>query len=207
MPGSARGRAGCDDDVFGRIGTLSLDALRNRVLRLDGWLGRRADDDLAGFGELRLTPDHVHLVLLHQEGDAAVQPRGDAARAGNDILDVGGDLAFEGQAVVLGMVGMVENFGGAQQRLGRNAAPVEADPAQMLPLDDRRLQAQLRRTNGGHVSARTRTDNDNVVILSHVFPTFGQAALRVKSTQSCFLLSSKSGTASARATSSKPFSL
>jgi hypothetical protein len=37
----------------------------------------------------------------------------------------------------------VENLGRAQQRLGRDAAPVEADAAEMLALDDCRLEAEL----------------------------------------------------------------
>ncbi|MOA61886.1 hypothetical protein D3C78_1871410 [compost metagenome] len=42
----------------------------------------------------------------------------------------------------------------------------------MLAFDDRGLETQLCRTNGGDIAPRTRTDDDDVVILSHVFPAF-----------------------------------
>src|SRR5271163_808907 len=39
-----------------------------------------------------------------------------------------------------------------QQRLGRDAAPIEADAAQPVSLDDRRLESQLRGANGADVA-------------------------------------------------------
>jgi hypothetical protein len=90
MPGSARGRAPVATMMcLACVGALALRALRRRVLRLHGLLGRLADLDLAGLGELRLAPDHVDLVLLHQKADAAVQRAGDAARALDNGADVG----------------------------------------------------------------------------------------------------------------------
>jgi hypothetical protein len=39
------------------------------------------------------------------------------------------------------------DLGGAQQRLGRNAPPVEADAAKLLALDDSHLHLELRSTD------------------------------------------------------------
>src|SRR5262249_7677477 len=59
-------------------------------------------------------------------------------------------------------------FGGAQQRLCRNAAPVQADAAEIITFDDRSLEAKLRRADGRDIAARTRTDDDDVEGVSHV---------------------------------------
>ena len=58
-----------------------------------------------------------------------------------------------GDAERLGLLGEdVGELGVAQQRLARDAADVEADPAPVLLLDDRGL-AQLSGADGGHVPA------------------------------------------------------
>ena len=51
-------------------------------------------------------------------------------------------------------------LGGAQQRLGRDAAPIEADAAELLALDDRGLQAELRRADRGDIAAGAGADDD-----------------------------------------------
>ena len=64
----ARPRAGGDDDVLGLVAAGRQRALGRLALR-------RLDGDLAGRLDGRLAPDHGDLVLLHQEGDAGVEPR------------------------------------------------------------------------------------------------------------------------------------
>jgi hypothetical protein len=64
---------------------------------------------------------------------------------------------------------VVEDFGRAQQRLGRDAAPVEADAAEIVALDDCRLEAELSGADGGDIAARTGADDHNVeTCLSHL---------------------------------------
>ncbi|GAA0490506.1 hypothetical protein Ade02nite_23870 [Paractinoplanes deccanensis] len=46
----------------------------------------------------------------------------------------------------------VRDLGVAQQRLGRDAAHVEADPTPVLVLDHSNRLAELRSTNGGDIS-------------------------------------------------------
>jgi hypothetical protein len=56
----------------------------------------------------------------------------------------------------------------AQQRLGRNAAPVETDAAQVVALDDRRLEAELGGADGGDVAAGAGADDDHIeALVSH----------------------------------------
>src|ERR1039458_2704373 len=63
----------------------------------------------------------------------------------------------------------MEDLRRAQQRLGRDAAPIEADAPQIFALDDRSLEAKLRRTNRGNVAARTGADDYDVEArLSHL---------------------------------------
>ena len=153
----ARPRAGSDDDVLG------------------GKLGRLAVG--AGHGELALRGDlplaHVHgdLVLLHQVRDALIELLCDGAAARHDLGDVEAGLdRFE--TVGVGMLDLVEDLGRAQQRLGRDAAPVEADAAKVLALDDRGLEAELGRADRGHIAARPGAEHDDVVRFSHCSTSF-----------------------------------
>ena len=73
------------------------------------------------------------------------------------------------QAVVLGVLQVVEDLGRAQQRLGRDAAPVEADAAQVVALHDRRLEAELGGADGRDVAAGPGADDDDVeALVGHV---------------------------------------
>ena len=56
------------------------------------------------------------------------------------------------------VLGLVQHVGGVQQRLGRDAADVEAGAAQRLaPFDAGRLEAQLGAADGGRHSRRGRS--------------------------------------------------
>ena len=56
-----------------------------------------------------------------------------------------------------------------QQRLGRDAAPVEADTPEQLALDDRGLEPELRRADRSDIAARAGAEDDEVVGVSHSF--------------------------------------
>ena len=71
------------------------------------------------------------------------------------------------EAVVLGVLRIVQDLGAPEQRLGRDAAPVEADPAEHLALDDRCLQPQLRGADRGDIAAGARTEDDDVITFCH----------------------------------------
>ena len=65
----------------------------------------------------------------------------------------------------------VSQFGIAQQRLGRNAPDVEADPAPVLGFDDGRVEAQLRAADGRDVSAGAGTEDDDVIVSHGAYPS------------------------------------
>ena len=157
-----RPRAGRHDDVLGLIGSSTERALGRRRLRLHRGLLRLADDDFAGLRDARLAPDHVDLVLLHQHADAAVETPRHAARALHDGGRVEADLLGH-ETVILGVIHVVIDLGGTQQRLGGNAAPVQADAAHVLALHDRGLEPELRRPDRRDVAARPAADDDDVV--------------------------------------------
>ena len=148
----ARPRARGEDDVL-------------RRQRLGPLVG--LDRDLTLGGDRPLAHDDRHLVLLEQVRHAAGKLLGHAPRPLHDRVQIIARL-FDRQAEILGPVHEVIDLGRPQKRLGRNAAPVEADTAQMLTLHHRDLQAQLRRPDRGHVAPRTGADHDHVKAgLSH----------------------------------------
>jgi hypothetical protein len=58
-------------------------------------------------------------------------------------------------------------LGRLQQRLGGDAAPVQADAAGPLALDARGLQAQLRAADGGDIPAGAGPDDHQIEFLGH----------------------------------------
>src|SRR6185312_15424077 len=123
--------------------------------------------DLARRRDAAGADDGIDLVLLEQEFDA---------------LDVAVDrLLLEGQHLLQiefrrgnadahfreSMSRLVEQFGGMQQRLRRDAADVEAGAAEgRALLDHRGLETKLRRANGADIAAGAGADDDEIV-LSH----------------------------------------
>ena len=148
----ARARAGGDDDVLGFELFLALLALH----------GQRG-----GAGQLALAHMHRDLVLLHQVRDALVELLGNAAAAFDHRIQIGLDLARDLQAVILGVLRIMEDFRRAQQRLGRDAAPVEADAAEQFALHDGDLESQLRPANRGDVATRPAAQNDEIILVGH----------------------------------------
>ena len=127
-----------------------------------------ATDELAFAGELALAHHDRDLVLLHQVRDALVELLGDRAAARDDLGDVERRLVVA-EAVGVGVLHVVEHLGRAQQRLGRDAAPVEADAAEQLALDDRGLEPELRGADRGDIAAGPGAEDDEVVWVSHCF--------------------------------------
>ncbi len=136
--------------------SLAFRAVRRSVLPGDGHAVLCAEDRRA----------HVHVdgVLLHQEADALHQPVGHLAAA----LDRRGVIELEAadlEAELLAALAQgVGHVGIPEQRLGRDAADVQAHAAQPLPVDDSRLLAELCGPDGTHVAARSGADHDDVVV-------------------------------------------
>src|SRR6185437_131249 len=135
----------------------------------DEILGVELADRLAVLGDaeaslaeqLPLAVDHRDLVLLHQEADAVRKLLCHLARALDHFLGVIGDL-LGGEAIGIEAVQQVVDLGASQQRLGRDAAPVEADAAEMLALDHRRLHAELRGADRRDIAARPAAENEGI---------------------------------------------
>src|SRR4029077_11383692 len=140
-------RAGSEDDVLGaEIGNL---------------LAVLGDGDLALAGKLPLAVEHCDLILLHEEADAARELLRHLARPLDHLLGVEADLLGR-KAELVEIVEEMVDLRRAQQRLGRDAAPVEADAAEMLALDDRRLHAELRRPDRRDITAGAGADDDEI---------------------------------------------
>ena len=150
------GGAGGDDDVFCRhdFGAPAL------VRDIDAVWGLE--------GGVALEP--VDLVLFEQEFDAAGQflhrRRLLAHQHGQVERDAGGHNAKLGHRAV---GGFFEEFAAVEQRLGGDAADVEAGAAQCgAAFGAGDLQAKLRGADGRDIAAGAGTDDEDVVvIISH----------------------------------------
>ncbi len=120
--------------------------------------------DLAGAEDLARAAQDIDLVLLHQEFDAldvAVDAllleihhrRQVEFRRGNADAHLGERMR-----------GLLEHFGGMQQRLRRHAADIEAGAAECwVLLDHGNLHAELRRAHRADISAGSGADDDEIV--------------------------------------------
>ena len=146
--------AGGDNDVF------SLDR--------PGFSVFAGDRNLAGLDDPAGTVECGDLVLFHQEGDA---------------IDIGFhhrilvrhhrlEIEFRFQAVDAerrkSVAGFVIHFRGVQQRLGRDAADIEAGAAKGGAFfDNRHLQPKLRGLDCTNISARAGADDCDIEFLTH----------------------------------------
>ena len=123
-----------------------------------------ATGDLDGVGghEPALALDVVDLAGLHEPLQALVEPADDAVLVAVDPAHVD---RLEGRldAELLALACAVGDLGRVQQRLGRDAAHVQAGAAELALLDERDRQAQLGRPQGAGVAAAATSEDDDVV--------------------------------------------
>ena len=67
-------------------------------------------------------------------------------------------------AVVARMADVIKYIGALEQGFGRNAAPIQTDPAQTFPFDHGSLQAELSRANGRDISSGAAAQYDDIKI-------------------------------------------
>src|SRR6185295_6716159 len=96
-----------------------------------------------------------------QKRDALADLVGDIAAALDDRGKVW-PRALDDDAELFRALRVLENLGALEQRLRRNAAPVEADAAELRALHACGLEAELCAPDRGDIPARTRTDHDDV---------------------------------------------
>ena len=158
----ARARAGGDDDVLRHhhfAGDVHFPAV------------------LAAAGELAVAGQQRDLVLLEQALDAAGELGDDVVLALDHGPDVDPDVV-DGDAVHdEAVAGIVEVLGGLQQRLGGNAADVEAGAAEAhlalrvvvgLGFAAGGAEAELRGADGGDVAAGAAADDEHVELFGHL---------------------------------------
>jgi hypothetical protein len=116
------------------------------------------------------------LVLLEQALDAAGELGDDVVLALDHGLDVDADVARRDAVHDEAVAGVVEVLGGLQQRLGGDAADVEAGAAEAhlalrvvvgLGFAAGGVEAELRRANGGDIAAGAAADDYDVELFSH----------------------------------------
>ncbi len=131
-----------------------------------GLVGVAVDDDVAVRVERSLALDLGDLVLLPQHLDAARERLRDLGAARAERLPVQ-RRALDREPELGRVLGVVEELGGVEHRLRRDAGVVEAAAAGLVALDHRGLLAQLGGANRGDVAAGTAPDHDHVIRIGH----------------------------------------
>jgi len=148
---------GGDDDVLGVERAVELLAVDHRGIRR--WL----DIDLVGRLEGSRALVDVDFVLAHEELDALDQAFAHlpAALVRDAVVQL---EVVEAEPQFLALTRQdVGDLGVVDERLGRDAADVEAYAAEELALHKRHFQAQLGRTNRRHITAGPAADDGYII--------------------------------------------
>src|SRR3990172_6030132 len=148
----------------GRIGQRTRPAARrdDDVPRFDP-LAARVEGDAVRAGEAGGAADERDLVLREQRLNAGDEPGDDLAAAVDRDAEVGGE-ALVGDAELGPAAEEGQQLGGVEQGLAGDAAPLQAEAAHLVTLDERRAQAELGGANGGDVAAGPGADDCYVVV-------------------------------------------
>ena len=103
------------------------------------------------------------LILLHQMRDALIQLLGHATRPFHHGVNIRAYVGG-GQAIVARMLHIMINLRRAQQRLGRDAPPIEANPAETFALNNGGFEAELHSADGGNITTGAGTKDDEIII-------------------------------------------
>ena len=122
------------------------------------------DDDRLAILERRRARELLDAVGGQQLLHAAAQLVDDLVLAADHRRVVEGRAA-DGDAERRGVADMGEGLGRGDQRLGRDAAEVQARPAEAFALDDGDGRAELRGADGGGIAAGSRADDYDVKAL------------------------------------------
>ena len=106
--------------------------------------------------------DPGDLVLVDQRLQAGPEPLHDLVAAGGHLDEVDLGVAGELQAEVLRVPDAIGEGGRFEQRLRRDAAAVEARPADLVLVDERDLEPQLGGPERGRVAAGARAEDDEI---------------------------------------------
>ena len=106
--------------------------------------------------------DDVNAVLLEQELDAFVHGGGDTTGTVDHGIEVGFD-SVDLDAVVGGMLGVVESLSTLHEGLGGDTAPVEADATEVFTFNNGSFQTHLGTLDGSHIASGTAANNNQIV--------------------------------------------
>ena len=126
-------------------------------------VGGAVDGDLAGPGHRAGALDDGDPAPLHQAGEALEEPRDHAVLVGVDAGHVDA-LERGADAEALRVARGVGDLGGVQQRLGGDAADVQAGAAHLVLLHQADLEAELGGAQGTGVAARPGTEDEHVEV-------------------------------------------
>ena len=101
---------------------------------------------------------HINLVLLQQMANTTIQLFGHPAAAFYDCVNVNFYI-LDLEAIFIRRLGQMINLGRAQQCLGRNTAPVQANTAQVFSLDNRHGHSQLRAPDRRYIAPGSGTND------------------------------------------------
>ena len=150
----ARPRAGRDDDVLGLVGARAERAFGAGVLR--AFTVTLPGASIVASPQITATL----FFFIRKVTPVFMRPATPRERL---ITAAGSKLTLSAdKPVVLGVLHVVVDLRRAQQRLGRDAAPVRADAAEIVAFHNRGLEPELGRADGRHVAARARADDDDV---------------------------------------------
>ena len=128
--------------------------------------------------ELAAPLDDGDLALLGHAADAAGQLVDHAVLELAQPVEIDLGLA-EREAHVGSFLGVGDHLGGVEQRLGRDAADVQADAAQLwVALDENDLFAEIGGAERGGVAARARAQHQNLGVVLGVGVLGGAGARR-----------------------------
>ena len=119
---------------------------------------------IGGLLDLRATDEIIDLVGAEEVLDSLCHRVGDAAAPLHDRREIVIDLPLQRKAVVAQVADKLFYFRAFEQRLGRDAAPVQARTARPLDLHTGDFFAKLHRADRTDVAGRPAANNDEVIL-------------------------------------------
>jgi hypothetical protein len=130
------------------------------------------DGESARRGDAPEALDPIDLVLSKQELDPAGQSGHNPVLARHHRAEVEPDIADFNPVLDERVPRLDKSFRGLQQCFRRDAADVEAGPAEAAAtLDAGGPEPELRRPDGGHIPAGPGPDDDDVIAIRHIRST------------------------------------
>src|SRR5690606_32750256 len=115
------------------------------------------------FFDFGSTHNHVDLVLLHQKLDAFAHAVGDTTTALYDGAKIGFTAIYL-NAIICGVVKVLEHLGAFEQRFGGDTTPVEADAPEGFPFYNGGFKSKLGSPDGRYITTRSASDYNDVVV-------------------------------------------